>query len=197
MTKMSKEEFGRTIEKIRKLYNKTGNKGFVIDGIYYCHNYGFSIPDDFIAIVVKCLVDYREKTYNAHGELEILRKPSYNKDKKTTLDKCFDVNHKKMEMVYNDKPDYVEMINNIRVIFGLNIKQAAHVIWKETNNAIWKNKEDTIYQEYVRECRESEFNKYLIKYGNRIGNESLQYYLEMYSPEIRPYIKRHQTVYPK
>jgi len=193
--KMSAEEFNHTISKIRELYNKTGNKGYVIEGIYYCHNYGFTIPDDFITITVQCLVDYRQKTYNAHGEDELLRKPSYNEDKKTSLDKCFGVNHKKMQMVYSDKPDYIETINHIRLFFDLNSKQAAHVACK-----IWggKHKEETIYDEYVREFGDSGFNKYLLQNGKHRGSESLQHVLDMYyPPEVHAYIKRHQTVYPK
>jgi hypothetical protein len=195
MTKMPEDEFNLTMTKIRELYNKTGNKGFMIEGIYWCHNTGSPIPEDFLSIIVESIVSYRIKTNHALGH-PLLRTSSYEDDKKTTLDKCFGINKKKMQTVFSEKPDYIEMINLRRLIFGLNIKQAAHVVWKEIGY-LFKHKESTIYDEYVREFPDQEFSKYLVMYGSNRGNNNLKYYLEGYPPEIQSYIKRYQTIYPK
>jgi len=204
---MTRQEFERTITKIREYHEKTGNNGFIIEGIYYCHKYGHQIPDDFISIVLGCLVEYRENVYNLIDRSEtrklliecdkLLGKiPLPREDNKTTLDKCFGINHKKMQQVFSDKPDYIEMVNHLRLLFGLNIKDAVHVTWRQIGH-YFKHKEDTIYQEYVRAFPETEFCKYLSEYGKFRGSDTLQQLLDPYPPKLQSYIKHRQTVYPK
>ena len=117
-----------------KEYVKEGNDFSVLSGVFRsyitCNTGLFDNTSGYVPFpkwVIKAVSDAFEKYY---------QRKNVEYDLDTTLDEAFGINEDKLETIRKlharNREDFFGQLNNIRMFFGLNVKDAAQATWKIT-----------------------------------------------------------------